>query len=92
MPPTAEELRAQLAEAEAAEKAEQQAAAEQPIHEQVKTLIDETGTTFVDALKQVAGKLKEAGKIGESDIVTEAESGAFGATVVKLLGELVSKL
>lgn len=89
MPPTVDELKAQLEAAEVAEKEAEAVTVSRPVLQQVKEA-GETGTPFIEKLRIVAAKMGEAGQIIEQDIVTAAEQGPVFATLIKLVGELVA--
>jgi hypothetical protein len=83
---TAADLEAKLGAIRAQEAEEREAAVSNPILDQIKA---SEGDTFIDKLRQVAGNLKEAGKIGESDLLAGGEEGSVVATLIKLVGEIV---
>jgi hypothetical protein len=87
--PTVDELKAQLVAAEAAEAEAATAATAEPILTQIKNA-GETDSAFIDKLRIVAGKLKDAGQIVEEDMITAAEQGPVFATLLKAVGELIA--
>lgn len=89
MAKTVEELKAELAAAEAAEAEAESAKTKEPILEQIKNA-GEPESTFIQKLRVVASKLAEAGEVVEEDMVTAAEQGPLFATLIKAVGELVA--
>lgn len=87
--PTTAELEAQLAAKKQKEEEEKAAAVSNPLLDQVAAA---DGSRFIDKLRNVAADLKEAGQIGESELVSAGEEGTLTATLIKLVGELVDKV
>jgi hypothetical protein len=87
--PSTADLEAQLAAKKEKEQAEKAAAVSNPLLDQVAAA---DGSRFIDKLRNVAADLKEAGQIGESELVSAGEEGSLTATLIKLVGEVVDKL
>lgn len=87
--PTTADLEAQLRLKKQKEEEEKAAAVSNPLLDQVAAA---DGSRFIDKLRNVAADLKEAGQIGESELVSAGEEGTLTATLIKLVGELVDKV
>lgn len=87
--PSTADLEAQLAAKREKEQAEKAAAVANPVLDQVAAA---EGSRFIDKLRVVAADLKEAGQIGESELVSAGEEGTLTATLIKLVGEVVDKV
>lgn len=83
---TAADLEAKLAAIRQQEADEREAATANPLLDQVKAA---PGDAFIDKLRAVAANLKEAGKLGESEVLAGGEEGSVVATLIKLVGEIV---
>lgn len=86
---TAADLEARLAamrEQEAEAKAEQ---ASKPVLDQVAAA---DGESFIGKLRQVATDLREAGQLGEEQVLASGEEGSVTATLIKLVGEIVDHI
>jgi hypothetical protein len=87
--PTTEELEAKLAARREAEQEQKTALATEPVLDQIAA---SDKASFIDKLREVASNLKEAGQIGEEQLLSSGEQGTVTATLIKLLGEIVDKI
>lgn len=86
---SAADLEAKLKAIRDKEAEEKVAAVSNPLLDQVAAS-DEPN--FIDKLRNIAADLKEAGKLGESEVLAAGEESTITATLIKLVGEIVEKI
>jgi hypothetical protein len=97
--PTVEELKQELADAEAAEAAQKEADAQEVVTKSGVTgptlkavALNPNGETFIERLRSLATKLAQEGEIKESEIIGPAQADIVNPVLIRVVGELVDEV